>query len=632
MTDQELKDIVAAVVAELEKSGVDFDYKAEPAKDGDLVFVIRGTAPNYQGVTVTWKGLLDIITSQATQAKNDAVTAKNAADKILEQVQSNGTAISNFVATSKTEIETQKNESVNAVKSVYQSDLNELKGDLVELSGEVFDVTTRSYTGNDFTWSNGWINTDGTIYQHDYYKHTNKIEAVEGTVFSYTNLRTPSNYASCICCYSGDTYVDSVSPKFEPDNFVDGEFTVPNGIDGIVFVSYTTQTTPKISITRYLKISKIKNIESELKQLKITSFGVNDFTWYDGWIDADGTVHQHDYYKHTNKINAVPGTSFNFNNLRSVNNSTSAICCYNGGTYKHNVSLKGDEYVNFSSGTFTVPDGIDGIVFVTYYSTNLPISITDYSITYSLSELIELNTKRIEKLEKDPLYGKLITCTGNSITSAIHSVPNNGYVEQIAKAHGMSVDNHSVWGGIIPTGHPRDINGNKDTSESFNPNNLMKCIHDTIADMDSNADIVIMSGSINDCEYWSDGNYLGELTNDFTSELNTNTFYGALESMCKNALQKWSGKPIIYVIEHRMTLDNTGYGQYYLQLHNAIVEVMNKWGISIVDLFHEMPSLNYNDGYKTAYTTGDGTHPNYDGYAKFYVPRVYAEIKKLIGI
>ena len=518
--------------------------------------------------------------------------------------------------------------------------ISELKSDLVELSGEVFDVTTRSYTGNDFTWSNGWINTDGTVHEHDYYKHTNKIPAVEGTVFSYTHLRTPSNYHSCICCYSGDTYVDSVSPKFEPDNFVDGEFTVPNGIDGIVFVSYTTQTTPPISITNYcLKTRKIEKMESEVKEIvkqmeetKRISFGINDFTWYDGWINADGTVHEHDYYKHTNKINAVPGTSFNFNNLRAANNSTSAICCYHGDTYKHNVSLKGDEYVNYSSGTFTVPEGIDGIVFVTYYSNNLPISITDYSIIYSLSELIELHTERIEKLEKDPLYGKLITCTGNSITSAIHSVPNNGYVEQIAKAHGMSVDNHSVWGGIIPTGHPRDINGNKDTSESFDPNNLMKCIHDTIADMDSNADIVIMSGSINDCEYWSDGNYLGELTNDFTSELNTNTFYGALESMCKNALQKWSGKPIIYVIEHRMTLDNTGYGQYYLQLHNAIVEVMNKWGISIVDLFHEMPSLNYNDGYKTTYTTGDGTHPNYDGYAKFYVPRVYAEIKKLIGI
>lgn len=138
MTDQELKDIVSAVVAELEKSGVDFDYKAEQAKDDDLVFVIRGTAPNYQGVTVTWKGLLDIITAQATQAKTDAVNAKDIAQQILTQVQSKGTEITNFVATSKTEIETQKNESVNAVKSVYQTDLNELKGDLNDLESCVY--------------------------------------------------------------------------------------------------------------------------------------------------------------------------------------------------------------------------------------------------------------------------------------------------------------------------------------------------------------------------------------------------------------------------------------------------------------------------------------------------------------
>ena len=69
----------------------------------------------------------------AQSAKQYAETAKNAANTILEQVQSKGTEITNFVATSKTEIDTQKNESVNAVKSVYQTDLNELKGDLDNL-------------------------------------------------------------------------------------------------------------------------------------------------------------------------------------------------------------------------------------------------------------------------------------------------------------------------------------------------------------------------------------------------------------------------------------------------------------------------------------------------------------------
>ena len=119
MTTEELKEIVSAVMQELESSGVDFDYTIQTAEDTDLVFVIRGTAPNYQGVTVTWKGLLDIITAQATQAKTDAVNAKDIAQQILTQVQNKGSEITNFVATSKTELETQKNESVEEVRSVY---------------------------------------------------------------------------------------------------------------------------------------------------------------------------------------------------------------------------------------------------------------------------------------------------------------------------------------------------------------------------------------------------------------------------------------------------------------------------------------------------------------------------------
>ena len=124
MTTEELNTIVEAVVAELEKNGVDFDNEVKEAQDTDLVFVIRETDSGYGGFKVTWKGLLDIITAQATQAKNDAETAKNAANTILTQVQSKGTEITNFVATSKSEIETQKNESVETVRGVYRDDLN----------------------------------------------------------------------------------------------------------------------------------------------------------------------------------------------------------------------------------------------------------------------------------------------------------------------------------------------------------------------------------------------------------------------------------------------------------------------------------------------------------------------------
>ena len=111
------------------------DVAVEPGKYSAKHWSIKAEAAKETAVQKATEAGTSEVNSKtymesAQSAKQDAETAKNAANTILEQVQSKGTEITNFVATSKTEIETQKNESVNAVKSVYQTDLNELKGDL----------------------------------------------------------------------------------------------------------------------------------------------------------------------------------------------------------------------------------------------------------------------------------------------------------------------------------------------------------------------------------------------------------------------------------------------------------------------------------------------------------------------
>ena len=123
MTTEELNTIVEAVVAELEKNGVDFDNEVKEAQDTDLVFVIRETDSGYGGFKVTWKGLLDIITAQATQAKNDAETAKNAANAILSQVttmENNVTTMESNVSTMKTSVETTKSQ-VEGMKNAVET-------------------------------------------------------------------------------------------------------------------------------------------------------------------------------------------------------------------------------------------------------------------------------------------------------------------------------------------------------------------------------------------------------------------------------------------------------------------------------------------------------------------------------
>ena len=87
MTTDELNAIVKAVMDELEKAGVDFDFKAKTPQADDLVYVMRGTADNYMGITVKWQNLLDIIVQKATEAKDEAVSAKDIALQTLATIQ-----------------------------------------------------------------------------------------------------------------------------------------------------------------------------------------------------------------------------------------------------------------------------------------------------------------------------------------------------------------------------------------------------------------------------------------------------------------------------------------------------------------------------------------------------------------
>ena len=50
MTTDELNAIVQAVMLEMEKAGVDFDFKAVTPQLTVLVYVMRGTSDKYQGI------------------------------------------------------------------------------------------------------------------------------------------------------------------------------------------------------------------------------------------------------------------------------------------------------------------------------------------------------------------------------------------------------------------------------------------------------------------------------------------------------------------------------------------------------------------------------------------------------
>ena len=147
MTEAEKQEIVGLVMTQISSQAVDFDIATEQPQANDLLTAVRETeSGGYRGVTIKWDDVARIATElanqavkKAEQAKNDAVTAKNIAQEILTGVQNKETDITNFVETSKSEIETQKNESVEAVQSIYRTDFNAINDRIMPIDFRITD-------------------------------------------------------------------------------------------------------------------------------------------------------------------------------------------------------------------------------------------------------------------------------------------------------------------------------------------------------------------------------------------------------------------------------------------------------------------------------------------------------------
>lgn len=240
------------------------------------------------------------------------------------------------------------------------------------------------------------------------------------------------------------------------------------------------------------------------------------------------------------------------------------------------------------------------------------------------TQFVRITRRRIDSLyienarrkASDPLYGKVLTATGDSITATVSNRPYASYARMIAADNSMTYETKAIWGATLASG----IQGSSG------------CILNTLANMRADADYVILSGGANDFYYLASGaEKLGAVTTGYAATLDTTTFCGAVESLCKTAINKWVGKKILYVITHRM-LDVSE--QTTSQAVSILKQILEKWGIPYVDLWHDMPSLMF-DSLKNLYTSngntvysgvGDGLHPNEEGYRRYYVPRVEAKL------
>lgn len=209
------------------------------------------------------------------------------------------------------------------------------------------------------------------------------------------------------------------------------------------------------------------------------------------------------------------------------------------------------------------------------------------------------------------LDNKVITFNGDSICAGAGCT--GGYGKIIADKYNMTYENVAVNGGAI-------------TAETYSASGSARhWISRTISKMRDDADYIVLEGGVNDASL---NIPLGEITSNYTSALDDTTYCGAFESMLKQALEKYPGKKIGYIMVHKMEKNfDSRYEDNHYQMSKKICE---KWGIPYLDLNIECPPLNYIPSLKATYTKdGDGWHPNELGYKKYYVDKIVHWLESL---
>lgn len=202
----------------------------------------------------------------AQSAQHSAESARNDANAILTLVQSKGTEITNFVATSKTELETQKNESLEEVRSVYTADLDELKGDITSEYKlfEVSDLTQGAWYADGIHETPNRICTSKLIPVKKGDKFTYKTNTlrvgfglwVNGALQEYSEWVTSPSETTYIFQQDGDFFA-----QFSESNNAN---ITPSSYDGISKL-YTG--------IRYLVAQNANSIDSLRDEIGMHSYG-----------------------------------------------------------------------------------------------------------------------------------------------------------------------------------------------------------------------------------------------------------------------------------------------------------------------------------------------------------------------
>ena len=289
------------------------------------------------------------------------------------------------------------------------------------------------------------IDIDGTIYSFDAGSDVSITPSLgSGTkVADYTIDGT-----------SGSVYVPSTLASYTDDSthrlVTDTEKSTWNGKQNAL----TFDNAPTSGSSNPVKSGGVYNSINEVKSASIEEVSVDypysesSEYWGAGYIDSSGVEKSHQWYKCSTSINCISGSTINYTNLRAVSGNP-LIACYQNGTYKGAASLISDSN-NFVSGTFTIPQNIDTVRFVTYQGltpTEVHVYVKEYqSIAKNNRTDIERFQSEVDLINNEIAYSQINRYTYGNITAE-----SNAYInadgEETSNANYKTSEYISIIGG-----------------------------------------------------------------------------------------------------------------------------------------------------------------------------------------
>lgn len=203
------------------------------------------------------------------------------------------------------------------------------------------------------------------------------------------------------------------------------------------------------------------------------------------------------------------------------------------------------------------------------------------------------------------LNGKKVNFLGDSITEGCFaSSAEHRYVDIFAAKTGALCRNYGISGSRIA----------RQQKPSENPRfDLDYCMR--VLEMDKDADIIVIFGGTNDYGH-------GDAPIGTMSDRTPDTFYGALHTLYRSAIQRYPAAKIVVLTPLHRLIEDDPYGDPRKEVPslplrdyvNIIREVAEYYALPILDLY---ATSGFQPNVPALYEryTSDGLHPNDAGHA-----------------